>query len=230
MEAAIQAIESEENNSRQHLAENLKLLMKSRKLSLNQLAQDLNIPVMTIRRLISGQTEDPRVYTLKLFADYFHVSVDSLITPNRQVLQESLEKTKPYFIPVIDWHTAKTIHSLDDLNLTQWKNWQPVTLSSDEEISEQAFALESRPSMYPRFPQGTVFIIDPKVKPADGDTVLVKLKESGELTLRYLSIDPPEWKLSPLVADSTILDYDKQHHEIVGINVLTMLYNRKNHG
>ena len=230
MEEAIQAIEAAQNNSRQHLAENLKLLMKSRKLKLNQLAQDLNIPVMTIRRLISGQTEDPRVYTLKLFADYFHVSVDSLIAPSRQVLQESLEETKPYFIPVIDWHTVQTMHSLDELNLTQWKNWQPVTLGSDEKLSEQAFALESRPSMYPRFPQGTVFIVDPKVKPTDGDTVLVKIKADGELTLRHLRIDPPEWKLGPLVSDSTVLHYDKQHHGIIGVNVLTMLYNRKSYG
>ncbi|GAB4171526.1 MAG: hypothetical protein Tsb006_8270 [Rickettsiaceae bacterium] len=227
---AIQTIESTQDDSRQHLAENLKLLMKSRKLSVNQLAQDLSIPVMTIRRIVSGQTEDPRVYTLKLFADYFNVSVDSLITPSRQVLQESREKTKPYFIPVLDWQTARKIHTLDEINLNQWKNWQPVTLNSDEEISDQAFALESRPSMYPRFPQGTIFIVDPKIQPTDGDTILVKIKESGELTLRHLTIDPPEWKLNPLVSDSTVLHYDKQCHEIIGVNVFTMLYNRKSYG
>lgn len=211
----------------QKLAENLRALLKSRNLNANQLAQILGIPMMTIRRLLSGETSDPRISTLKLVADYFDISVDSLIEGNDHTVIKFLEKTKPHWVPTLDWDTVKKITTINDLDLSKWKQWQSVNLGERDIISKNAFALESRPSMYPRFPQGTIFIIDPDVIPTDGDIVLIKLKENNELTLRELTIDPPEWKLHPIVSGSSTLQFSKKEHEIAGVNLLTILYNRR---
>jgi len=89
------------------------------------------------------------------------------------------------------------------------------------------YALESRPSMYPRFPKGTIFIIDPQIQPTDGDIVLVKIKLNSEYTLRELFVDPPHWILAPLIIDSESINFDQKSHEIVGVNLITMLYNTK---
>ncbi len=224
-------INSLEEDKYQNLAKNLRVLLKTNGLNANQLAQLLGIPMMTIRRLLLGETTDPRVSTLKLIADYFDVSIDSLIeNGNFAANNSSLGKARPLFVPKLNWETVSKISSLSEINLATWKEWQSISLVDKEKISANAFALESRPSMFPRFAQGTRFIFDSAVVPQDGDIVLIKLKKNNELTLRELVIDPPEWQLHSVVAGSNILHYSESEHEIIGINILTMLFNRKEYG
>lgn len=215
---------SNEDENVQHLAKNLNTLLAFHKLNISQLGQILNLPIMTIRRLLSGETTDPRISTLQLIANHFDVSLDSLIGENN--LSCLKHKNKPNLIPKIDWTTLEKISTTKELDLSQWSEWQAVSLKEKEVISDHAFAIESRPSMYPRFPHGTIFIFDPNLKPKDGDIVLIKLK-NNELTLRKLVIDPPEWQLHSIISGSQTLHYSKKDHRIMGINLLTMLYNRK---
>ena len=217
-----------QTNPETKIAKNLKALLAKEQLSANQLARMLNIPPMTIRRLITGETADPRISTLKLIAHYFNVSVDALSDAGEQTPIKLTEKTKPHLVPIISWNIAEK-NALNDLDLKQWKTWQPISLNEKDTISANAFALESRPSMHPRFPQGTIFIIDPSVTSRDGDIVLVRIKKDGALTLRELVIDAPERRLEPITSGSNSLQYSPKEYEIIGVNVLTMLYNRRNH-
>lgn len=209
------------------LSVNLRTLLDSYNLNTNQLAQALGIPMMTVRRLLSGETTDPRISTLKLVADYFKTSIDALVEGNNQMSIKLFKKSKPIFVPILEWDTAEKITTIQDIDLSQWTEWQPVSFIEEDALSNNAFALESRPSMGPRFPQGTIFIIDPGVEPIDGDLVLVKIRENNELTLRELAIDPPEWRLKAIVPGSSSLQYSKSDHEIVGVNLLTMWYSRR---
>ena len=203
------------------------MLLDARGVSESEIAQSLSIPVMTVRRIVSGETGDPRISTLKLIADYFNVSIDSLLEDNDQKSLNFMAKKMPQFIPVLDWKTAGNITSLKDIDLNAWKEWRPIVLSDSSSLSENAFALESRPSMQPRFPTGTLFIIDPNETPTDGDIVLIKMKTDGDLSLRELIIDPPRWQLQPVVAGSEVLFYNESQHQIVGIVILSMLHTRK---
>ena len=211
------------------LAARLNALFTMHNLNASQVARALGIPMMTIRRLISGETVDPRISTLKLIADHFHVSIDSLLNEEKLVTLQSLNNTKPHFVPVLDWTTPEKMKSIRDIDLSNWEEWQAVSLSEQNNIGKNAFALESRPSMYPRFPQGTLFIVDPETDPEDGDVALIKIKKNNELTLRELSIDPPEWQLHPIVPGSKVLSYNQRDFEIVGITLLTLLYHRRKH-
>jgi transcriptional regulator with XRE-family HTH domain len=213
------------------IAETLNNLLKSHNLNVNQLAQELNIPMMTIRRLALGKTTDPRISTLKLIADYFNITIDSLIEWNNYEMIKNSREASPHFVPILTWDTVQNIKTIKELDLLNWKNWQPISLANNAfTIGANSFALESKPSMYPRFPQETLFIIDPNVHPADGDIVLVKIKGSNEITLRELTIDPPEWLLQPLTTGCAVLHYSENSHKIIGINTLTILYNRRLHG
>ncbi len=220
---------SDLQDKHQNIAENLNTLIRSNGLNANQLAQILGIPMMTIRRLLSGETTDPRISTLKLISNYFGVTIDSLIEKGN-LTANNLGKTRPIFVPKLSWETAGNIGSLSEINLSTWKDWQSISLNEKEKISTCAFALESRPSMFPRFPQGTIFIFDSEVTPKDGDIVLIKLTKNNELTLRELTIDPPEWQLHPVVAGSNMLLFSEKDHKIIGISILTMLFNRKDYG
>lgn len=221
------AAEVEIHNNTDVLARNIRMLLKERNVTENEVAQSLNIPVMTIRRLASGETADPRISTLRLIADYFGISVDVLVENNTFKSPTLLGKAVPHFIPVLDWKKAATINSLKEIDLTAWSDWYPIALSGQYSLSDESFALESRPSMQPRFPTGTLFVIDPTELPTDGDIVLVKMKIDGSLSLRELIIDSPRWQLQPIISGSETLFYNTDQHHIAGIVVLTLLHTRK---
>lgn len=210
------------------LATNLSSLLKANNLSESALAIALNIPPLTIRRLSSGETLDPHVSTLKQIADYFDVSMDSLIeTSGSHFMPVLQKKSMPTFLPILKWSIASEIESVNDLDLASWKEWQPVTLNEQYQLSEASFALESKPSMAPRFPVGTLFIIDPLAEPIDGDLVLIKIRQDSGLSIREITIDPPRWQLKPTILGSETLFYSSEEHQIIGPVLMTLLYSRR---
>jgi SOS-response transcriptional repressor LexA len=81
--------------------------------------------------------------------------------------------------------------------------------------------------MHSRFPVGTVFIIDPKEKPIDGDLVLIRFKNNESVSLRDLIIDSPHWQLLSIAQNAPSINYDVKEHEIIGVVLLTILNARK---
>ncbi|OAI45990.1 hypothetical protein AYO45_01910 [Gammaproteobacteria bacterium SCGC AG-212-F23] len=211
----------------QILAKNLRMLLNAKGVSEYEIAQSLGIPFMTVRRIVSGETGDPRISTLKLIASYFNVSIDSLLEENDSKSPDFLTKRMPQFIPILDWDIVANTKSIEDIDLSEWNDWHPIIPEENLSLSKSAFALASRHSMQPRFPMGTLFIIDPNEAPADGDIVLIKMKSDGELSLRELIIDSPKWQLQPVVSGSEVLYYEENQHQIIGIIILTILHTRK---
>ena len=84
------------------IAGNLDHLIKLRKTTDNKVAQDLNIPPITIKRLLSGETTDSRLSTLKSIADYFNVAFDTLIESDSMAPNEFISQSKPIFRSGID--------------------------------------------------------------------------------------------------------------------------------
>lgn len=207
----------------QILSENICKLLSQSPVSENKISQALGLPLMTLRRLALGKTTDPRLSTLKLIADYFNVSIDALIT---KATPTAHKHNKPGFIPLLDWTDIAVIETIDTIDLSLWKKWQPVITSDQFTPSENAFALESRPSMQARFPRGAIFIIDPKVLPRDGDIILFKIKKNNDLSLRELRIDPPVWELHSLIPGSESLTYTNKEYQTLGVVIQTVLYNR----
>jgi transcriptional regulator with XRE-family HTH domain len=76
------------------IAENLFALLKHNHLNASRLAQYLNLPVMTIRKLILGEIDNPRVSTLKKIADYLKVSIDLFVEENQKNTIVAFKKNK----------------------------------------------------------------------------------------------------------------------------------------
>ncbi len=220
-------LETEFSDKNSYLSKNLNFLLKQRRLNPNQLAQALGVPFMTISRISSGKTEDPRVSTLKMISDYFKIPIDLLISKELELSNNFALNNKVYRVPKFNWENISQFTDLAKLHPNNWNEWQTITLKNGSEISKQVFALESKPSMYPRFPKDTVFIIASDINPSDGDLVLVKLKQNNEFTLRELLLDPPEKRLLPLVEESKSINFDESEHEILGVCCLTILYDHK---
>ncbi len=203
----------------QGLARNLSRLIHDRRTSEADVAAALGLPVLTVRRLSSGETADPHISTLKQLADHFQVSIDALIDDNPQAPVQIMNiQTKPQFLPILDWQSAAHANAVASLDLSEWRDWHTVLLKHP--VSEQAFVLKSKPSMHPRFPLGTLFTVDPAASPLDGDLVVIKMVQEGSLSLREICIDPPRWQLKPTSAGSDTLFYDPVAHQIIGPVVL----------
>ncbi|NDC31768.1 MAG: helix-turn-helix domain-containing protein [Bacteroidetes bacterium] len=208
------------------IAKNLKALIESSRVPEIEIARALNTSVLTIRRIISGETEDPRISTLKALADYFKVSIDALLADNDQRSINSMINSKPRVIPILGWQIIEASESIQSINLNEWNDWYPV-VGEQNYISASTFAIESRPSMQPQFPLGTLFIVNPDEAPRDSDIILIKMRQESALSLRELIIDPPKRQLQPIVTGSETLFYDAKKHEIIGVVVFTVLHKRK---
>lgn len=208
-----------------NLSEKLQTLLANRGVSEAEIAHSIGLPVMTVRRIIYGETVDPRISTLQLLADYFDISIDSLIGSCKTVMSGINKVAR--LVPILDWKDLQTATFLKQTFLNTCQNYHPITLSDHLSLSDHAFGIESRPSMQPRFPRGTLFVIDPNINPIDGDLILVRMRPSMEVTIRELIVDAPAWQLLPVVAGSEVLYYSKDIHDILGVVMLTMLYARK---
>ena len=206
------------------ISEKLKYLLSKNKISESELASTLNLPLMTVRRIVHGETLDPRISTLKLIADYFKVPLNSLLEEDMSLLSSTQEDVSTSLVPILNWQILSKINDLSEVNLIEWTNWQPIVMNSKTKITQKAFALESRPSMNSRFPEGTIFIIEPSYQADDCDLVLIKFKDDSSISIRELEIDPPKWILKGLTASSDNIVYSRNKHQIVGVVILTMLY------
>lgn len=57
----------------------LKRILKEKKISINKLAIEADIPVSNIYKIMQGRNLNPGIYTIKAIADYLGVSIDELI-------------------------------------------------------------------------------------------------------------------------------------------------------
>jgi SOS-response transcriptional repressor LexA len=218
-------IKNQLHNSGEAIARNLNYLLKKKNLTISEISDILDIPNMTIRRLLSGETTDPRISTLGLIANYFEVPIEYLLEPNEEVSMSLIKHEIPFFVPILDWSTAGKMLSGKQIRLNDVEKNFAVSKNYVANLSDKSFAVESCPSLYPLYPKGTIFIIDPVAKPKDGDILLVRIEKSYEITLRKLTIDAPEWILESLIKHNSLI-YSETEYEILGVAMLTIFHNR----
>ena len=210
------------------LSKNISFLMEENNISESELARSLNLPYNTIHRLLSGYTTDPRISTLMLIASYFNVSLDALFNEKKHTKNDLQMQKKVKAVPVVTWEQLSDPVFLNSCTSQSIIQWLPVSIVTTDEISKKAYAVESRPSMQPRFPIGTFFIVEPYYKPMDGDLVLVKIKQNNAVSLRELVLDPPSIQLLPIIENSEVINYKEADHELIGVIVLSMHHFRRN--
>lgn len=160
--------------------------MRSRNINEATLARETQIPQATLHKILSGKTSDPRISTLKILADYFKTTLDDLYSHDMN--QGIHEKKSANSIAIISWQDClNSSEIIKPLTTNNWDSWLVV----DSVLHESSYALSSKPCMEPRFPRGTILIVDPETSPDDGDLVIVHYPDTNEATLRELSQDGP---------------------------------------
>lgn len=193
----IELQKKETTNEQSWLVHNIKRLMAAKGLNEATLAKKTSIPQPTLHKILSGKTADPRVSTLKLISEFFNISLDAVIyTPPHEQFDLAINgvRRQTKHIPVISWQQAvEAANFLTILAPSNWEDWQIATVKS-----EQVVTLVSKISMEPKFPKGTLLMLDLNAKPVDGDLVVVHYPNTDEATLRQLFLDGPVKRLNAL--------------------------------
>ncbi len=196
----------------------LKALMAEIRITESELARRTGIGQPVVHRIASGETDNPKVGTLSPMAKFFALSISQLIgdeplPPNRLPGTFNPGVTGWIQIPLLSWEQAlEWPHLTDHSKPTQ-------TISTDLPLSEHAYALTVKDTtMEPRFPEGTVLLVDPAIQPADRDYAIVHMDGYKSPTFKQILIDGSTTYIKPLNPDFKTLALDKSH-KFLGVMV-----------
>lgn len=178
------------------IVKNLKYLMRTKNLTEAGLSRNTGVAQPTLHKILSGRTNDPRVSTVKILANYFGITMDDLCTSMCVASEQAPPKGK--YIPILSWDNC----------VTQVEKIYGSRLNKDDKLlhvtePDAEYALISKYSMYPRFVQGSYLIIANGRFFQDGDYVVVHYKNTDEATIRRILVDGPVKKLIALNNDGS---------------------------
>jgi len=193
---------------------NLKKLLGKYNLNTLELSRRTGIAQPVIYRLLTGETQDPKISTLLALSSYFGISLDVLI--EEDPLFES-NKKHPYFeIPLLTWKQISTYsNSSKNIFISNEKitiDFKPIT---------NIFALRVYDdSMLPVFAKGTLLIINGDQNPTDGNFIIAKIRDHKDALFRQLVIDGKTSYLKSLNPDKCkIALFDKKKDICCGVLV-----------
>ncbi len=189
-----------------------------------RLSRNTGVPISTINRLRSGtSTNNPTLSTLIPLAEFFSITVSQLIgdepfSQNRTTGAHKPDKIAWKMIDHLTWEQA-----------SQWPEKKPEpgedmhnAVSTDLTVSDIAFALTMEgDSMSPRFPEGTILIIDPEQKSQNRDFILMLLKGQNKPLFKQLLIDGDEQYIKSLNPDFAEIKKiaQKDGSKIIGVMI-----------
>ena len=194
------------------LSSNLKALMAEIHISESELARRTGIGQPVIHRIASGETDNPKVATLSPIANFFAISISQLIGDEPLPANRIPGTFNPDVIgwtqiPLVTWE-----------ELVDWPNSKDrskptQSISTDTPLGEHAFAVIVKDTtMEPRFPEGTILIVDPSMQPRDRDYAIVHIEGAKTPSFKQVLIDGDTTYLKPLNPDFKTVHLDKKHH------------------
>lgn len=202
------------DNNQDYLAHNLRRLLDAINITEAELARQTSIPQPTLHKILSGKTNDPRASTVKSLAEFFGISIDELMT-GTNVKKKPDSKSKIQSVAIISWENCLDAQThLTNITPSNWSQWV-VT----EFVSDNTFALISKPSMEPKFPRGSILIVDPSATPEDGDLVIVHYTDTKVATVRELNIDGPIRTFTTIGKPASSVTPSDNNISIIGVVV-----------
>lgn len=192
-----------------YLTKNLQYLMNNKKLKSVDLAKEIGASPELIVKLKNGSLINPTLKILAGIANFFDVSISSLVTKDisshQQItLQKYINSTS--YVPIIDWNDIdKTV----DANIIGYA----VVL---KKFKPNVFAIKLD-SDYGRFTNGSIIFIDASLSMKNNDYVLVLNKSNSVINIRQIIVDGEYYLQSINPQISMITPYREAEHLIYGI-------------
>jgi SOS-response transcriptional repressor LexA len=183
------------------LNEVLNRLLFQKQIRVTELARKTGVSQPTLQRMVTGNSENPHVSSLKPIADYFNVTLKQLkgIDPIPWLYPITPEEAGWTRVPLLSAEEAVTCKKYLT-SKARVKTHEMVM--TDVKVSQQAYALRMHDaSMEPLFPKGTLLIMDANREPKDRSYVAVALRNYPHAIFRQLLIDGRHRYLKPLSPD-----------------------------
>jgi SOS-response transcriptional repressor LexA len=187
-----------------------------------QLAKNVGVTPTTIYRLLNDPSCNPTLASLDAIAKYFSITISQLIgddsLPNDRIRgthQPDINKWNT--IPHLTWEEAAhwPERKLElESTVDRWT-------ATDATVSNEAFALTMEgDSMYPRFPEGTLLIIDPKESIYHRAFVVLLSGKQSKPLFKQILINGSEYFIKSLHKDfKEIKKISLNSHKIIGVMV-----------
>lgn len=176
------------------LSQILKKILFDRNMRPADLAREIDMPIPTIHRIVTGKSTRPYPGSLQAIAKYLGVTINQLTgeEPLFQDIDKLPVSKDARAILIIDWSQISN-HYASNQQLKQTSELVVIN------VSEDAFALIMPDySMEPLFQKNSILIFDPKAVANDRDYVLVKLHNPESYIFRQLLIDGTNRFIKPL--------------------------------
>lgn len=206
----------------------LRALMNEVKITVTELARQTNVGQPVIHRMASGETDNPKVGSLSPIAKFFNVNISQLIGDEPLPKDRVPGNHNPYYrhwsrLPLLSWEQAASYPD----------NFVPSEITSfvstESNVSEYAFAIRVEDNtMEPRFPKGSLLIIEPHIKAQDNDFAAVYVEGQSKIQFKQIMFDGDDIYLKPLNNDFEINRVSGSYH-ILGVMVqaLTEFYQER---
>jgi SOS-response transcriptional repressor LexA len=193
----------------------LKALMHEVGITVTELARRTGIGQPVIHRMASGETDNPKVGSLSPIAKFFNVTISQLIGDDPLSKDRFKGSHNPFYrswtkLPLLSWEQA-----------AYWPrrvyNEVESYVSTESVVSEQAFAVRVEDTtMTPRFPEGTILVFDPDIKPQDKDFVAIHIDGQAKMQFKQMLLDGADLYLKPINPDFQTNRVEKQYR-ILGV-------------
>lgn len=192
------------------LADILKQLLDTERMTVSQLARAVNVPQPTLNTLLLGQTKNPKIETLLPIAKYFNISLDQLLGFAALEGQERLSCT---VIPIIEWSDIEDWINKDRDKILE----QALMIATEKTVGQDAFCVKSTRAMEPVFRCSTILIVDTTANLHDGSYVIFE-KQKSSYTIKRVLKDGAQIYLEPLHSNSEpTLKYEPKTQRICGV-------------
>ncbi len=216
--------------ARPKINEILRKLMSEMRITEAELARRTGTPQPTLHRILSGSTRSPRGESLSRLANFFSITISQLIgddpLPNERIPGTHNPNVRSWAsVPMISLEDVLAWPSIKEtMQETNWSSWT----TTDVDITADTYAISVRnETLNPRFPQGTVLIVDPTVRAEDRDYVVVQTQGQRIATVKQLLLDGQDMYLKPLNPEfqTTMLGGE---HTILGVVLQARTDTRRN--
>lgn len=178
-------------NKKLHLGKNLDYLLNLHDLDIKNLSIEIGVPPATIARMRKKDC-NPTVSTIEPFLNFFRVDMDTFLYEDMSTQEYQNKKTigNLSYIPVIE---------LADIKNEPKKSKIVKFIGAAGVNGKNIFGINiATASLAPAFQNNSIIIIDPDLKPKEGDYVLCLLGDDVKPMFRQIFIDGSNYFFKPI--------------------------------